>query len=257
MNPSGSLFQSSIGKKAVMAVTGLVMYGFVVGHLTGNLQIFQHPDHINGYAQFLRNLGPLLWIVRLILIASVVLHVWAATALTLENKRARGGLPQEKKWIRASLSSRYVRWTGYIVLAFLLYHLAQFSWGLTNPADFKAGHHYVMQEDYKILGLTALKAGTEVDNVYLMVYRGFESVPVSLFYVIAVGLLSLHLLHGLDSLFQTFGWRSEQWAGGLRKVVAVLCLLYFLGNLAIPAAIVTGALPPHPAAHVHGEAAQP
>jgi succinate dehydrogenase / fumarate reductase cytochrome b subunit len=86
-----------------------------------------------------------------------------------------------------------------------------------------------------------------------MVYRGFESVPVSLFYIVAVGLLSLHLLHGLDSLFQTFGWRSEQWAGVLRKIVAVLCLLYFLGNLVIPAAIVTGALPPHPAAHVHGQ----
>ena len=252
MNPPGRSFPSSIGKKVVMAVTGFIMYVFVVGHLTGNLQIFQHPDHINGYAQFLRNLGPLLWIARIGLLASVVLHVWAATALALENKRARGDLPQKKRWIRASLSSRYIRWTGYLVLVFILYHLAQFTWGLTNPADFKVGHSYVMQEDYRILGFTALKAGTTVDNVYRMVYRSFESVPVSVFYIVAVGLLSLHLLHGLDSLFQTFGWRSEQWAGGLRKIVATLCLLYFLGNLAIPAAIVTGVLPPHPAAQVHG-----
>ncbi|HYC69869.1 MAG TPA: succinate dehydrogenase cytochrome b subunit [Opitutaceae bacterium] len=255
MNLLGSFFRSSIGRKVIMAVTGLVLFGFVIGHLTGNLQIFQHPDRINGYAQFLHNLGPMLWVARIGLLVAVVLHIWAATALTIENRQARG--PENyavRTWLRATISSRYVRWTGYIVAAFIVYHLAHFTFGATDPADFKGQHRYVMQDDYAMFGLPAIKAGTEVGNVYLMVYRGFESVPVSIFYIVAVGLLSLHLLHGVDSVFQTFGLRSEQWGGALRRLVAVICVLYFVGNLAIPAAIVTGLLKPHPAAQVHGPA---
>ncbi len=91
MNLVGSFFGSSIGRKIIMAVTGVILIGFVVGHLVGNLQIFQDPDHINGYAQFLHQLGPLLWLVRLGLLATALLHIWAATVLTLENKKARGG----------------------------------------------------------------------------------------------------------------------------------------------------------------------
>lgn len=254
MNLLGSFFRSSIGRKVIMAVTGLILFGFVIGHLTGNLQIFQHPDRINGYAEFLHNLGPLLWTARIGLLVAVVLHIWAATVLTIENRQARGAEPYAvKTWLRATLSSRYVRWTGYIVAAFILYHLAHFTFGMTDPADFKGAHRYTMQEDYAMFGLPAVKAGTEVGNVYLMVYRGFESVPVSAFYIIAVGLLSLHLLHGVDSLFQTIGFRSEQWAGALRKAVMVICVLYFLGNLAIPAAIVSGVLKPHPAAGIKAE----
>lgn len=252
MNLLDSFFRSSIGRKVIMAVTGLVLFGFVIGHLTGNLQIFQHPDRINGYAQFLHNLGPLLWVARIGLLVAVGLHVWAATVLTLENRRARG--PERyavRTWLRATISSRYVRWTGYIVLAFVVYHLAHFTFGVTDPSDFKSAHRYVMRDDYAMLGLPAIKAGTEVANVYLMVYRGFESVPVSIFYIVAVGLLSLHLLHGVDSLFQTVGLRSEKWGGTLRKLVATICVLYFIGNLAIPAAIMTGWLEPHPHAGVH------
>lgn len=246
------LFRSSIGRKIIMAVTGVILVGFVIGHLVGNLQIFSHPDKINGYAEFLHQTGPLLWVARLGLLVAVGLHIWAATVLTLENKRARGGDDYATKhWLRATAASRYIRWTGYVVLAFIVYHLAHFTFGATDAADFKTNHAYVMAHDYSVMGLTAVKAGTEVPNVYLMVYRGFESAPVAIFYIIAVGLLSFHLLHGLDSLFQTLGLRSAQWAGALRKVVALLCLAYFLGNLVIPAAILSGALKPHPAAQVH------
>jgi succinate dehydrogenase / fumarate reductase cytochrome b subunit len=236
-----------------MAVTGVILIGFVIGHLVGNLQIFEHPDRINGYAEFLHQTGPLLWVARIVLLASVVIHIWAATVLTLENKRARGqhGYGRHKTWIQATASSRYIRWTGYVVLAFVGYHLAQFTWGVTNPADFKTHHTYVMQQDYHVAGFPVVKAGTAVPNVYLMIFRGFESAPVAIFYIIAVGLLSFHLLHGADSLFQTLGWRTHRWAGVLRKLVGLLCLLYFLGNLAIPAAILTGALAPDPAAAVN------
>lgn len=253
MSLLANLFRSSIGRKILMAVTGVILLGFVIGHLVGNLQIFSHPDKINGYAEFLHQTGGLLWVARIGLLLAVGIHVWAAVVLTLENKRARGTQAYgSTTWIRATLASRYVRWTGYVVLAFIVYHLAQFTFGVTNPADFKAGHDYVMQHDYSVMGLTAVKAGTVVPNVYLMIYRGFESAPVAVFYIIAVGLLSFHLLHGVDSLFQTLGLRSARWSGGLRKLVALLCLAYFLGNLVIPGAIVTGLLPLPAAAQVAG-----
>lgn len=251
MSLLANLFRSSIGRKILMALTGLILVGFAFGHLVGNLQIFSHPDKINGYAEFLHQTGPLLWVARLGLLAAVGIHIWAATVLTLENKQARG--PEAyavKSWIRAGLASRYIRWTGYIVLAFIAYHIAHFTLGATHPADFKANYPYVLTHDYTVAGLTAVKAGTEVPNVYLMVYRGFQSAPVAIFYIIAVGLLSFHLLHGIDSLFQTLGLRSGTWANCLRRVVTLLCVLYFLGNLAIPGAILTGALQPHPAAAV-------
>src|SRR5471030_1401894 len=134
MSLVGNLFSSSIGRKFLMAVTGLILVGFVIGHLVGNLQIFESPDHLNGYAAFLHQLGPLLWVARLILLLCVAIHVWAATALALENRRARegNGPPSAKQWIQATLASRLVRWTGYLVLAFVLYHLAQFTLGVAG-----------------------------------------------------------------------------------------------------------------------------
>ena len=225
-----------------MAVTGVILIGFVIGHLVGNLQIFQHPDHINGYAQFLHNLGPLLWVVRIILIVSVVIHIWAATMLSLENKRARGEQPGVKKWIRASLASRAVRWTGYIVLAFLLYHLAEFTLGVTGKEHFKENlPRYAMTGDYRVMGFPVIKQGTEVADVHSMVILGFQNPIVAIFYIVAVGLLSFHLLHGVDSLFQTLGLRSGRWSGALRKIALIFCLLYFLGNLVIPGAVLLGA----------------
>ena len=247
MNFLGAFFCSSIGRKILMAVTGLILVGFVIGHLVGNLQIFQEPDHINGYGQFLHSLGALLWAARLVIIASVVIHIWAATALTLENSEARGAVPYGfKHTIQATLASRMMRWTGYIVLAFLLYHLAQFTLGLAQTGTYKeALPRYTMAGDYRVAGFLIVKAGTtDVLDVYNMVILGFQNPIVSLFYIVAVGLLSFHLLHGIDSLFQTLGLRSEKWAGALHTIALVFCLAYFLGNLAIPGAVLTGKLQP-------------
>src|SRR3954466_14530415 len=137
MNLAGSLFRSSIGRKILMAVTGLILIGFVIGHLVGNLQVFQEPDHINGYAQFLHQLGPLLWVARIGLIAAVEIHIWAATVLTLENNKARGGAYGFKHTIQATVASRTMRLTGYVVLAFVIYHLAHFTWGAAQSESFK------------------------------------------------------------------------------------------------------------------------
>ena len=243
MNLVGSLFGSSIGRKILMAVTGLVLIGFIIGHLVGNLQVFQNPEHINGYAYFLRELGPLLWIARIGLLAAVVIHIWAATVLTLENKNARGGDYGFKHTIQATLASRSMRLTGYIVLAFIIYHLAHFTWGAAQSATFKDSlRPYTMQHEYRVAGFPVVDAGASVPDVHTMVILGFQNPIVSLFYIVAIGLLSFHLLHGFDSLFQTLGLRSTRWSHGLRKFCLVFCVAYFIGNLAIPAAVLMGKL---------------
>lgn len=228
-----------------MAVTGLVLVGFVIGHLVGNLQVFQDPDHINGYAQFLRQLGPTLWIARIALLVAVVIHIWAATVLTLENNKARGGAYGFKHTIRATLASRTMRLTGYVVLAFVVYHLAHFTWGAAQAATFKENlNPYTMQHVYRVAGFPVVDAGVQVPDVHSMVILGFQNRIVSIFYIIAVGLLSFHLLHGFDSMFQTLGLRSTRWAGGLRTFTVIFCLAYFVGNLAIPGAVLAGKLQP-------------
>lgn len=249
MNLVRALFCSSIGRKILMAVTGLILVGFVIGHLVGNLQVFQEPDHINGYGQFLHGLGPLLWVARLVIIASVAIHIWAATVLTLENNQARGGAYGVKKTIQATLASRTMRLTGYVVLAFLLYHLAHFTWGAAQTETYKENiAHYTMQGDYRVAGFVVVKAGADVLDVHTMVVRGFQQPVVALFYILAVGLLSFHLLHGFDSLFQTLGLRSAKWSAALHQVAVAFCAIYFLANLAIPGAVLLGKLQPRSAA---------
>src|ERR1700679_3658935 len=134
-----NLFGSTMGKKLLMAVTGVVLIAFVVGHLVGNLQVFEDPDRINGYSHFLQSLGPALWAARIFLLACVLVHIWAATVLAIADRRARGDQPYRvRTWIAATVASRYMRWTGYVVLAFILYHLAQFTLGVAQPATFKS-----------------------------------------------------------------------------------------------------------------------
>lgn len=246
MNLARLIFGSSIGRKFLMAVTGLVLVGFVIGHLVGNLQIFAHPDKINGYAHFLQSMGGALWGVRLVLLACVVIHIWAAIALSLENRAARG--PEgysSTRWLQAVLASRHMKHSGVVVLAFIIYHLAHFTLGAAQAGTFKTAlPAYTMANDFNLLGFPVVTKGAAVHDVYSMVYLGFTHPVVSLFYIVAVGLLTLHLLHGVDSMFQTFGLRNLRWAGGLRRAVTVLCALYLLGNVAIPGAILTGAVKP-------------
>src|SRR5262245_26350502 len=185
MNLVGSFFSSSIGRKILMAVTGLILIGFIIGHLVGNLQVFQDPDHLNGYAQFLRQLGPLLWFARIGLIVAAAIHIWAATVLTLENHRARGAEPYAvKHTIRATLASRTMRLTGYVVFFFLLYHLAHFTWGAAQSATFKDNLKlYTMQHEYRVGGFPVIDAGAQVHDVHSMVILGFQQPLVSFFYI--------------------------------------------------------------------------
>ncbi|OIR04325.1 succinate dehydrogenase/fumarate reductase transmembrane subunit [mine drainage metagenome] len=246
MSLLGNLFRSSVGRKFLMAITGFVLACFVTGHLIGNLQIFANPDHINGYAHFLQSLGPVLWAVRGFLLICVLVHVWAAVTLALENYAARGDQRYDNhKWLRATVSSRYMRHTGVIVAIFIVYHLLQFTVGTAQAATFKTHlPEYTMTESFHVMGIPVVAAGAKVLDVWSMVYLGFSNVWISLFYMFAIGLLTLHLWHGLDSMFQTIGWRNAKWANCLRRVVGIYCLLYFLGNIAIPGAVLAKVIHP-------------
>lgn len=253
MNPIVTLFTSSIGRKFLMAITGLVLVLFVIGHLVGNLQVFSPPDKLNGYAHFLQSLGPALWVARISLLLCAAIHIWAAVVLTIESKRARGAESYGvSRWLKASLSSRYMRHTGVVILAFIVYHIAHFTLGAAQSGSYKTAlPEYTMTSDYHILGVTVVAKNSvpHVHDVYSMVFLGFSNVWVSLFYIIAVGLLSLHMLHGIQSSFQTIGWRNEKWGQSLRGLATLFCLAYFLLNAAIPGSILTGALKPAPNTH--------
>jgi len=223
MNLLGSLFSSSIGKKFLMALTGLVLFGFVTGHLLGNLQIFLPPAKINTYAHMLESLGAGLWLVRLVLLACLVVHVWVAIVLTLENRAARPEAYGLDHVNRASLASRVMARTGLVVLAFIIYHLLDFTVRAQHP---EWGEHTFRLPD-----------GTMVRDVHAMMLAGFSRAGVSFFYVLAVGLLSYHLSHGLESLVQTLGLKNERWTRGLERAGAAYCWLYFLLNAAIPLSV--------------------
>jgi succinate dehydrogenase / fumarate reductase cytochrome b subunit len=223
MNHPGSFFSSSIGKKFLMALTGLVLFGFVTGHLLGNLQVFLPPVKINTYAHMLESLGAALWLIRLFLLACLVVHVWVAIQLTLENRAARPEAYGVEHINRATLASRVMARTGIVVLAFVVYHLLDFTLRVQHP---EWGEHTFRLPD-----------GTLVRDVYVMMVQGFGRAGVSLFYVVAVGLLAYHLSHGLVSMVQTLGLKNERWTRGLERFSTAYCWLYFLLNAAIPLSV--------------------
>jgi len=213
----------SLVKKYLMAVTGLVLALFVLGHMLGNLQIFAAaPGPINHYANFLQSLGEILWAVRLFLLACVVVHIWMAVLLTLENRRARPVGYVKDATVQASYASRTMIWSGFIVLAFILFHLAHYTLQIVHPI-FKS--------------LEFADNGRRMHDVFAMVLVGFSYPAVAAFYVFAIGLLCVHLSHGVSSMFQSLGVRNEKWRYRLNQIARVYAVLIFLGFIAVPVAV--------------------
>jgi succinate dehydrogenase / fumarate reductase, cytochrome b subunit len=219
-------YHSSIGKKILVAVTGLAMIGFLAGHLLGNLLIFAGPEAINTYAKKLHDLGPLLYVIRGGLLAIVVLHITATIQLVKMNRAARPQKYAVETVRQATKSSRIMIWSGLTILAFVIYHLAHFTWALGN--------------EYRNPAFTRYWVEPGIHNVYNMVVDGFRVWYVSLFYIIALLLLTSHLGHGFASVFQTLGLATPR----TRKPIAIAGQLFawgwFLGNLSIPIAILCG-----------------
>ncbi len=216
------LYRSAVGKKAVMGATGIVLFAFVLGHMLGNLKLYLGPEAYNGYARFLRTVGEpvvpanvLLWLVRLVLIACVLLHVAAAWQLTRLSRAARPAAYVAGARIHTTYASRTMRWGGVIILLFVFYHLLHFTWGTVHPS-FIPG------------------------DVYHNVVTGFQVWWVALFYVAAQLALGLHLYHGLWSMFQSLGWnhpRFNLWRNGFAHAFAWIVTA---GNISFPVAVLTG-----------------
>jgi succinate dehydrogenase / fumarate reductase cytochrome b subunit len=223
MNVLLRIWRSSLGKKYVMAVTGLGLFIFVIAHMAGNLQIFLGPEKINAYAYFLKANPGFLWTARLGLLLIAVLHVTAALQLALANRAARPVRYEEGKPTGASFASRTILLSGLVILAFVIYHLMHFTFGVTNP-DF----------------LQLRDPLTAHHDVYRMMIQGFSNVWVSTFYIIAMGLLCLHLSHGVVSMFQSVGLRSQKYARFLSQFAKFAAVAIFIGNCSIPVAVLTG-----------------
>jgi len=214
---TSSFFGSTIGRKIVMASTGVILFGFVVGHMAGNLQLYLGPTVMNEYAVFLREIlhGSGLWIARAVLLAAAVLHVWAAVSLTRLDLDAR---PVEYRTYRPQAStypSRTMRWTGFFLLAFIVYHLLDLTFGTVNP-------------------------GYEEGNVYGNVVRSFRVVPVSAFYLVAMVLLGMHLKHGTMSMLKTLGLSHPKHQEVASHVLTVIVALTIAANMSFPLAVLFG-----------------
>lgn len=212
-----TFWQSTNGKKVVMAVTGAIMFLFVVGHMLGNLQIFEGPARINAYGHFLHNLGELLWIFRGTMLLAILLHIVATIQLALRSNAARPVGYSRKQAINSSYASRTMYWSGPIVLAFIIFHLLQFTAGYIHPqSQFIEG------------------------DVYHNVVAGFQVWWVSAWYIIAMGLLSLHLSHGIWSMFQSVGLAHKRHSVVLRNAARAIALLIFMGYVSIPISVFLG-----------------
>ena len=222
-----AFFRSSIGKKFVVALTGVVLIAFVIGHLLGNLQIFIGPDWVNGYAEHLRELGPLLWAIRIGLLITVLLHIYFTILLAIENRRARPKGYVRKEYVKASLASRHMVVSGLVVLAFVVFHLLHFTARKFNPK------FPLLQND-----------PLNHYDVYSMMVYGFQNVYVSAFYIIGLFLLTLHLTHGASSFFQSLGLNDKKLTPRLAFLGRVFAWLLFVGYASIPIAVLLGWVTP-------------
>jgi succinate dehydrogenase / fumarate reductase cytochrome b subunit len=217
-----SAASTSIGAKAVVAITGLALVGFVIVHLLGNLQIFLGPDALNAYAKKLSSLPALVWAVRIGLLVVFVTHLIAAVRVTLQNRSARPVRYERRRPAHRSTAARTMIWSGAVVLAFVVYHLLHFTFGITHPQHF-ALHDLQGRHD-----------------VHRMVVLGFSSLPVAASYVVANVLLGFHLSHGVASCFQTLGATSPRWEPAVRRAAQGLAVVVAAGNALIPIAVVLG-----------------
>jgi succinate dehydrogenase / fumarate reductase, cytochrome b subunit len=227
-----NLLGSSVGHKLILAVTGGLLFLFVLMHLAGNLQFYLGPAAINAYGHMFQEAENLRWPIRLALLFTVGLHAWTATRLTIANRRARPiGYDGNPPPIAASYASRTMLMTGLVVASFLIYHLLHFT--VRVPVVNLTG------QDFS--GLTeSLRGGPERHDIFKMMVLGFRQWPVSLFYLIGVGLLSFHLSNGIRAVFQSLGLKNGKWDPMVNRVAPVIAWLIFLGYASIPVSVLLG-----------------
>ena len=225
-------YRSTVGKKIAMAVSGLVLVLFVVGHMSGNLKIFAGVDpstgdyKIDDYGVFLRTIGAemfgkegVLWLVRIVLLGCVVIHAWSGIQLARLNRRAKPQGYEVVSYRSANAASRTMLYGGLFLIVFITFHILHFTTGTVHFSGFVHG------------------------QVYANVHHAFESVATVSFYVVSMALLGLHLYHGTWSMFQTLGVDAPRWNKGIRSLAKILSVAMFLGFSSVPVGVAIGALP--------------
>ena len=218
----GNFYRSAIGKKAVMAVTGVILFGWIFLHMVGNLKLYFGPEKMNHYAVWLRDLGaPILphegalWLMRVLLLVCVVLHIHAAFALTVMNRKARPVGYRDRDYLAATYAARTMRWGGVIILLFVIYHLLHLTTGQAHPTFIK-------------------------NDVYYNVVSGFQVWWVSAIYIVAQLALAMHLYHGLWSMFNSLGLNHARFNPWRRVFATTFAVIVALGNISLPIAVLLG-----------------
>jgi succinate dehydrogenase / fumarate reductase cytochrome b subunit len=211
----GSFFDEYIGKKVVMAVSGLALFGFVCGHMIGNLQVFLGPQVLNGYGELLRANPALLWGTRLVVLVALVLHVWSAVQLASAKRAARPVAYSQWTARESTYASRTMMWSGPMLAAYIVYHLLHLTLGTVHP-DFEPG------------------------NVYQNLVIGLSNPVVALAYVAAMAMLGLHLRHGIWSMFQSIGLSHPRHTPRIKVLAGIVAAAIVAGYVSIPVAILTG-----------------
>jgi len=217
-------YRADVVKKWVMALSGIILLGYIAAHMLGNMKVYLGPSSIDSYGEALRNLGGhlvprtnLLWIMRIGLAAAFAVHIHAAYSLTRTNMKARGKIRYDvpREYLAANYASRTMRYSGVIVLLFLLFHLMDLTWGTANP-DFIRG------------------------DVYHNLIASFDRLPVAIVYIVANLALGLHILHGVWSLFQSIGTNNPVYNRWRRQLAWAFTAVIVLGNLSFPIAVQLG-----------------
>lgn len=227
-----TFYESTVGKKVAMAVSGLIGFGFLLGHMSGNLLTFKGPDAFNAYAHFLQSLGAGLWVARLTLLAAVIVHIHCAFALWSRNNAARPRAYYQRKDLATNYAALTMRYGGVILLLFLVYHIAHFTWGVTGPID---------------------GVPFDRDNAYNNLVLSFQKPALAGFYILSMCALGMHLYHGIWSLTQSLGLDHPKY-NRLRQLVAMVgSAAVVLGFIILPISVQTGVLQPQ---GVEGASAQ-
>ena len=208
-------YESTIGKKAVMAVTGLILFGFLIAHMLGNLQIFLGPAVMNHYAETLHGNPALLWTARTVLLVSVLLHIWASIQLSAIKRQARPVSYTKYQAIHSSWASRTMMLSGPIVAAFVIFHLLHLTTGTIHP-NFVPLHAY--------------------ENLV----NGFAVVPFALIYIAVMIFIGFHLSHGGWSMFQSVGFSHPRYTPLIKKAAAVIAWLLIAGFISVPVSVLAG-----------------
>lgn len=211
-----TFYQTTIGKKAVMAISGVVLFGFVVGHMIGNLQVYGGPEMLNAYAAALHGLAGPLWVVRFVLLATIGAHIWSALSLQVRNSAARPIGYRVKRDVTTSVAAKTMLYGGVALALFIIYHLLHLTVGVASPSPFNAA------------------------DVYANVVQGFQFWWLSALYIVAQIMLALHLYHGVWSLFQTLGLSHPRYDRWRRTLGTGLAVIVGAGNISIPVSIWAG-----------------